>query len=182
MGAAVRAEARIVASRVQTRRMQQARRLNYLTVQDVLWLNLQVTERVLPFRYADLEEAVYYQYGYGESVDLLGQAARLLGGFRRRRPFPEGNEATAFLAFAAFLSINGRRLTLGPAEALPWLERTSDPKAEDVEAVTEHVHDGPLIEKTGEHGEPDVQATLEELLERYESVVSQLRERSSSAA
>lgn len=162
--------------------MQTARRLNYLTVQDILWVNLQVTEKVLPFRYADLEEASYYQYGYGESVDLLGQAARLLGGFRRRSPFPQGNEATAFIAFAGFLSINGRRLTLEPSEVEAWMGRMIDPKAEDVEAVTEQVQDGPLIEKTGEHGEPDVQATLEDLMEKYGGAVTQLRDGSPNAA
>lgn len=161
--------------------MQTPRRLNYLTVQDVLWINLQVTDGVLPFRYADLEEAAYYQYGYGESVDLLGQAARLLGGFRRRRPFAEGNEATAFIAFAGFLAINGRRVTLAPGEIGDWMVRVVDPKPEDVEAASEHVQDGPLIEKVGEHGEPDIAATLEDLLSQYGEAVAGLRDGSTAS-
>ncbi len=41
--------------------------LKYLTVQDMLWINLQATKKVQHFRYALLEEATYYQYGYGAS-------------------------------------------------------------------------------------------------------------------
>lgn len=45
--------------------------LHYLTVQDVLWINLQATRKVQHFNYAKLEEATYCQYAYGESNTLL---------------------------------------------------------------------------------------------------------------
>lgn len=81
--------------------------LQYLTVQDVLWINLQVTGAPQPFQYADLEEATFYQYGYGQSSNLANQAARLLNGFSKKQPFQIGNEATGLVATAAFLLVNG---------------------------------------------------------------------------
>ena len=58
--------------------------LNYLTVQDMLFLNLQITKSVQPFDYARLEEAVFYQYAPGQSTDLVAQGARFLVGFSKR--------------------------------------------------------------------------------------------------
>ena len=52
--------------------------LQYLTVQDILWINLQVTKKVQHFNYARLEEATFYQYAYGDSNTLLPQAARFV--------------------------------------------------------------------------------------------------------
>ena len=97
------------------------KRLNYLTVQDILWVNLQVTQKVQRFRYEELEEATFYQYGYGSRADLLAQAAKLIGGVPARAPFPEGNEATAFIALVSFLSINGRRCILQDEEGAEWM-------------------------------------------------------------
>jgi prophage maintenance system killer protein len=84
--------------------------LQYLTVQDVLWINLQVTGRPQEFRYADLEEATFYQYAYGESSSLIPQAARFLSGFVKKKPLAAGNEATALVACLAFLKVNGYEL------------------------------------------------------------------------
>ena len=94
--------------------------LNTLTVQDFLWLNRELTGEEHDFDYAALEEAVYYQFGYGESTDLPGQAARLLIGFVRQAPFKEGNEACALVGVVAFLKMNGfaADLTLEDAVAL----------------------------------------------------------------
>src|SRR5688572_17256500 len=96
--------------------------LHYLTVQDVLWINLQVAKKVRHFNYARLEEATFYQYAYGESVGPEPQALRFLTGFVKMRPFESDNEATAFVACDAFLRINGKMLSLKDADALKWFE------------------------------------------------------------
>jgi len=132
--------------------------LHYLTVQDVLWMNLQVTRKVQHFRYARLEEAVYYQYAYGENRGLVAQAARLAGGFLRMHPFEAGNVATAFLAVAVFLRINGTDLELGEggalalirgigedrARALPLLDGAARPMAEFKHAGTPDIRGASL--------------------------------------
>lgn len=82
-------------------------KLHTLTVQDILWINLQVTKKVQHFSYAKLEEATYYQYAYGDSNEVLSQAGRFLAGFLKMHPLDAGNEATAFVATLAFLKING---------------------------------------------------------------------------
>src|SRR3569832_347171 len=97
--------------------------LLYLTVQDILWINLQVTKKVHHFNYARLEEATFYQYAYGESNSLVPQAGRFIGGFLRMHPFEAGNEATAFVAGAAFLKINGKEINLPDEKAHAWFER-----------------------------------------------------------
>ena len=81
--------------------------IQYLTVQDILWINLQVTGSPQDFRYADLEEATFYQYGYGGSTDLISQAARFLAGFMKKKPLTAGNQETAFFGCLAFLKLNG---------------------------------------------------------------------------
>ena len=68
---------------------------------------MQVTGTPQDFRYADLEEATFYQYAYGDSKSLIPQAARFLSGFLKKKPFDSGNEATAFAACLAFLKVNG---------------------------------------------------------------------------
>jgi prophage maintenance system killer protein len=94
--------------------------LNYLTVQDVLWINLQITEKVNDFNFATLEEATFYQYGYGESRNLVSQAARFLVGFAKKSPISEGSEATGFIALVAFLAMNGREVQVPDDKAHHW--------------------------------------------------------------
>ena len=72
--------------------------IHYLTVQDILWINHEATREVLPYKYSPLEEATFGQYAYGESSDVISQAARFLSSFGRLRPFEDGNRATAFIA------------------------------------------------------------------------------------
>lgn len=95
--------------------------LHYLTIQDVLWVHLQVTNKVETYDYARLEEAVFYQYALGDSTGLLPQASRFVTGFIRMHPFEGGNEATAFLACSAFLRLNGKVLSVEPAKAAVWI-------------------------------------------------------------
>lgn len=93
------------------------RGVSYLTVQDMLWISQLVTGKVLPFDYARLEEGTYFQYAYGRSADVPAQAARFLEGFAQKAPFPEGNEAAAFVGFATFLRLNGYDLDASDAQA-----------------------------------------------------------------
>jgi hypothetical protein len=95
-------------------------KLSYLTVQDILWINLQVTKQTNAFNYALLEEAVYYQYAYGDSDELTAQAIRFLNGFVAKKPIEAGNEATAFVAFAAFLMLNRMNFQLADREVVAW--------------------------------------------------------------
>ena len=106
-----------------------ARDITYLTVQDHLWINLQVTKQKYDFNFATLEEAVYYQYGYGKSTDVLAQAARYVGGFAKKSPFQAGNEATGFVGLLTFLQVNGYDVTLTDAKGAAFLdELAADPK------------------------------------------------------
>ena len=90
--------------------------LNYLTVQDMLWINLQVTKKVNSYHFMKLEEGTFYQYGYGASTDLMSQAARFVKGFAKNAPFADGNDMTALVGFLAFLRINGYQLDLPVSE------------------------------------------------------------------
>ena len=99
--------------------------LHTLTVQDILWINLQATRRVNHFNHAKLEEATFYQFAYGGGEGLVERAARFLRGFVRMRPLDRGVEATAFLAVAAFLEINGAPLRLKDADAAAWFREAS---------------------------------------------------------
>lgn len=95
--------------------------LTYLTVQDMLWINLEVTGQVNRWDYDRLEEATFYQYGYGRSTDLVGQAERLVRGFARLEPFTDGNLASGLVALATFLGANGVRLNIEPSGAAQWV-------------------------------------------------------------
>jgi prophage maintenance system killer protein len=136
--------------------------LNYLTVQDILWINLQITKKVQHFNYARLEEATFYQYAYGESNSLFPQADRFLSGFVKMHPFDSGNEATAFVACLAFLQVNGFATSAG----LDWFHRALD-KAASVSEIA--------IAAEGGHGlVPDVRGAVGEVLERYEAAIDSL--------
>ncbi|MHB8635722.1 MAG: Fic family protein [Fimbriimonadaceae bacterium] len=132
--------------------------LHYLTVQDVLWVHLQATNKVEPYDYARLEEAVFYQYAYGHCTGLLTQASRFVTGFMRQHPFDAANEVTAFLACATFLQLNGQVLTVDIASAPAWIDRAKSGSVA-LEASVAEV-------STNEHlGTRD---TLRAVLDRYE--------------
>ncbi len=113
--------------------------LQYLTVQDILWINLFVTGAPQAFRYADLEEAVYYQYGYGASTNLIPQAAQFLAGFLKKKPLAAGNEATAFIGCLAFLKVNGIDLKLENPET--WFRGIENGTHEAGEAISKAAHE-----------------------------------------
>jgi hypothetical protein len=128
--------------------------IRYLTVQDVLWINLWATRTVNRYQYADLEEAVFYQYAYGDKDQVPAQADRLYKGFLAKAPFDKGNEATAFITFAAFLRLNGYRLGIddggAPSETEFRVEADGRHHESVRSAVREIVADYPLtLERLG---------------------------------
>jgi prophage maintenance system killer protein len=141
--------------------------INYLTVQDVLWINRQLTNRDVPFHFATLEEATFYQYGYGGSVDVVGQAGRLVGGFRKLAPFNEANEATAFVATLSFLKLNGFDVKLTDKDGAGWFERAQLDPSEVSEIVsTSHDH----------HGDANPRAQMDAVLKAFPKTLGSLLE------
>lgn len=139
---------------------------HYLTVQDILWINLQVTKTVRTFSYARLEEATFYQYAYGESRTLFPQAARFLGGFIHLAPFDQGNRGTALVACLTFLAINGHPTDAGQDEIAAWLDRavSGSVTAETIGEIARPSEDahGPLV--------PDIRAAAQSVIDRYGEV------------
>jgi prophage maintenance system killer protein len=144
--------------------------LFYLTVQDVLWINMQVTRQVNTYRYADLEEATFYQYAYGESNSLLPQAARFVRGFLNKAPLAHGNEATAFVALAAFLKVNGTDLDLEDGAAIEWFRRiqTGQDAGDLIRSAAKGGHE--------RHGEAsaDVRGAMRDVLRAFPNTISEL--------
>lgn len=99
--------------------------MHYLTVQDVIWIHLQIAKKPVKFDYAKLEEAVSYQYAYGKSKDVLSQAARFFSGFPTMSPFDSCNRAAAFVSGVTFLALNGFSLKAAEKEAIQWFDRAS---------------------------------------------------------
>ncbi|MCS7300616.1 MAG: hypothetical protein NZ556_03580 [Fimbriimonadales bacterium] len=97
----------------------------YLTLQDLIWINSEVTRSPQPYSYDCLEEATYYQYSYRQSRDVPLQAARFLWGYLKYRPFARGNLATALIATLAFLHLNGYDTHLPPEHAADWIEQVA---------------------------------------------------------
>ncbi len=118
--------------------------IRYLTVQDMLWINLEVTEEINRFDYGRLEEATSYQYGYGTSIDVPKQALRLYRGFLKLRPFARGNEATGWTALMCFLAINGWVIDLPEGADENWLETLDNAHPPDAEEYfASRVHRAP---------------------------------------
>jgi prophage maintenance system killer protein len=131
--------------------------LHYLTVQDMLWINHRVTGKVNAFDYDRLEQGTFLQYGYGKSLDLAKQAAAFLNGFAKKQPFEEGNEATGFVGFVAFLRSNGKDVRLDANQAREWIASGAD--ADRVAAT--------IVEGEPIHGTPDVEGIVEEVVEAF---------------
>jgi len=144
--------------------------LHYLTVQDVLWINTQVTKTGNEFRYAPLEEATFCQYGYGKSENVLLQAGNFLRGFLRLRPFSKGNVGTAFIAVLTFLSINGYNLNIQPEAVQEWLDSVISRKKDAVEAIKEvAVPSGKPVELR-----PFIRVHVMEHIQKFRSILPQL--------
>lgn len=143
--------------------------LNYLTVQDVLYLNLQITKSPQAFDYARLEEAVFYQYAPGQSTDLAKQGARFLTGFTKMAPFSAGNEACAFAGLVVFLEANGRSIGLDDAEGAKWFRAVVDDRGLAEESIKEHW--GAWHES---HGLPDWESLCDDVVARYPETLAAL--------
>lgn len=148
-----------------------ADKLRYLTTQDLLWLNMEITGEPQSYRFDKLEEVTAYQYSRGHS-DPHAQAARFALGWRRHRPFHLGNEATGFVATLAFLYANDIPLTLKDDEALSWWrDLPSEPAAltEVLRGATQpgHVH--------AYHNVVDYKEILLDILEAYPKTIAALR-------
>lgn len=146
-------------------------RLQYLTVQDMLWINLAATKKVQHFNYAKLEEATFYQYSYGESTSLLPQAARFLTGFLRLHPFDAGNEATGLIGCASFLSINGQTLDVPDEEAVEWLDRVMTRQVTGADAIQSAAKADPEFHETLK---ADVRSTVGRVLSRFPVTIEAL--------
>lgn len=143
--------------------------MNYLTVQDHLWIHLRVTKKKEHFSFSKLEEAVHYQYGYGHQPNFLRQASNYVVGFSKKQPFASANTATAFVGLMMFLELNGRQISINPANAAQWFgDLKSDPVAalgvlEESAVEGEHHHDSPEI-------------VGQRILNRYSSAIKTLAE------
>jgi prophage maintenance system killer protein len=152
--------------------------LHYLTVQDMLWVNLQTTKKVQHFNYARLEEATSYQYAYGDSSSLIPQAGRFLTGILKLHPFDAGNEATALVAAATFLGINGGDLKVADEEALSWLDRVMTKQITGLDAVTKCSAEDPHFHDVLK---PDIRSAIRKMVGRYDRSVQELSHRSAVA-
>jgi prophage maintenance system killer protein len=145
--------------------------IHYLTVQDILWINHEVTGEVLPYKHLQLEEATFGQYGYGGSANVVDQAANFLSAFGRLRPFERGNRGTAFVAVLSFLALNGHQLVLENSRAAAWFEkasgRTADAKAAILNAIAEG---GPQPDDI----KPAVRTTVRDVIKAYSTTVESL--------
>jgi death-on-curing protein len=119
--------------------------MRYLTVQDMLWINLQVTGQPQKFVYSTLEEATFTQYVYGDTMPAAEHAARFLTGWAKFQPFSDGNELTGVVAFLTFLKLNGLELTGVTGNPVAWAESVNHDRAAVLAAISEGEH---------HHGEP----------------------------
>lgn len=141
--------------------------LNYLTVQDMLFLNLQLTKSPQPFEYARLEEAVFYQYAPGQSDNVVKQGARFLTGFAKMAPFSAGNLACAFVGLVAFLEANGKKLALTDDEAVGWIGETD--REEVAKLIEARMHD---VELDVAYGVPDYQEICLSVIGKYPKTIA----------
>jgi prophage maintenance system killer protein len=148
-----------------------ASKLHYLTVQDILWINLQVTKQVNAYNFANLEEATFYQYAYNEDPDVVRQAASFLKGFLAKQPFDAGNEATALVGCFSFLRINGFDVNLSDGEAIEWFRKVQNGTFEAQKAVKEVATES-LMHHYGLV--PDIRGETIDVMRSYASCISDL--------
>ena len=137
----------------------------------MLWINLQLTKTSKSFNFATLEEATFYQYAYGSSVDVIGQAARFVSGFAKLKPFTAANKATALVGMLAFLECNGHFLSLEADQVAQWADEVwADPSAAEAKiTVLTNEH-----EVHGLHGVPDIRGTVSDILAKYSEALTKL--------
>lgn len=153
-----------VCSGVESNRARRVEKMHYLTIQDMIWINMQITKKNQSFNYAKLEDATFCQYAYGQSASTLAQAGRFLSGFSNKKPFNSGSEATAFIGAVAFLKLNGVDVNLSDDAAVHWVERAAKDSSMATEALTDVT-----VPDEGYHAdsEPSVRDAVHEVLDRY---------------
>lgn len=140
--------------------------LQYLTVQDILFAHFRLTGKPAPFHYDKLEEATFYQYGYGGSSDIVGQAAAFATGFRKLEPFMNSNRAVGFAALIAFLSLNGKAAKLNDDDAYEWFGNVSAaPAREAIEGI---------LADSGAHHAPSARESIMAAIAAYPGTIQQL--------
>ena len=90
-----------------TRTQESTNNIEYLTVHDLAWINTIVTGQVNSYNYFDLESVMAGQYSYGDSHNVLKQAAEMLQRSLDKKPFSEGNRPSSLVALLTFLNANG---------------------------------------------------------------------------
>ena len=145
--------------------------MHYLTLQDMIWLNLQLTKSTGEYDSEPLEEATFYQYALGDSQGVAAQAARFLRGFRKMSPFAEGNEACAFIGMAAFIEANGQAFSLSDDKGAEWMQGVLERPEIAVDAVKAKLREA---ETDVKYGVPDMHKICERLFERYQATISAL--------
>lgn len=80
--------------------------IRYLTAQDALWLNQQITGVTPTFELGRLDDGISFQYALGKATDLPRMASQLAKGMVIKRPFSVGSRTTALAAFLTFCSLN----------------------------------------------------------------------------
>lgn len=153
-------------------------KLYTITVQDVLWINLRITNKVQQYRYALLEEATNYQYTLGPNDDPIAAAARLLKGFSRLKPLACGNSATGFAAAVTYLLGNGFELKLSDEEATDWVMKIESGAHDATVAFREMA-----VHTDGHHEtRADVQGKIaKEAMSRYSATLAKLYEMENAA-
>jgi prophage maintenance system killer protein len=146
-------------------------KLRYLSVPDFLWINQELTKKVLPYRFDRLEEGVFSQYAYGRATGPASQAASLMAGFKSMRPFNKGNDACALVGTIAFLRMNDHDLDLSPSEAAAWFRSNSGSIETARQAIADkvthnHVHT--------HHGTPPTREIVGEVLADYSEALASL--------
>ncbi|GIV15822.1 MAG: hypothetical protein KatS3mg022_1257 [Armatimonadota bacterium] len=109
--------------------------MRYLTVHDVIWINTAVTGSPQRYHFDRLENAVYSQYSYVDSRNVLTQAARMFRRLLLDKPFEQGNEWTALVATMTFLQLNGYTLRIDAEEVQTVLTQLAQGQASAREFV-----------------------------------------------
>lgn len=139
--------------------------MNYLTVQDLIWIHLQVAKKSMPFDFARLEDGVFDQYGYGKSQDLPKQASRFLYGLTAKQPFGTHNEAAAFVGFLAFCELNGFHCELPDSEGVAWVSQATKSDHGALSRIHRSEH---------HHHDPDLHEIVHEILAKYPKTIQGL--------
>jgi len=140
----------------------------YLTIQDMIWIHLQLTDKVYPYEFLKLEEATFYQYGYGTSTEPADRAPSLFHGFMKNKPFEKHNEVVGFIAFVAFLELNGLRFTSEDAACARWSGPPAEEKLKGSIEAGEPCHEG-------------VKERVQEIITRYPKTIAKMIARGNEA-